>query len=146
MAPTLRIDTMKGGDLGAVASIQGPTRMEQAQLQDELARPWSRLWVAREEGDTVVAFVVSWHVVDELHVLNIATRAELLETANDLFDMVAARKISIDVTKEYPLRDAARAHADLEARKTTGAIVLRSVGHLQSVPGRGRAVMRIEQS
>ena len=53
-----------------------------------------------------------------------ATRAELLETANDLFDMVAAGKISIDVTKEYPLRDAARAHADLEARKTTGAIVL----------------------
>jgi NADPH2:quinone reductase len=53
-----------------------------------------------------------------------ATRAELLETANDLFDMVATGKIRIDVTKEYPLRDAARAHADLEARKTTGAIVL----------------------
>jgi NADPH2:quinone reductase len=53
-----------------------------------------------------------------------ATRAELLETANDLFDMVAAGKISIDVTKEYPLRDAAHAHADLEARRTTGAIVL----------------------
>jgi NADPH:quinone reductase len=53
-----------------------------------------------------------------------ATRAELLETANDLFDMVETGKISIDVTKEYPLRDAARAHADLEARKTTGAIVL----------------------
>jgi len=53
-----------------------------------------------------------------------ATRAELLETANDLFDMVATGKITIDVTKEYPLRDAARAHADLEARKTTGAIVL----------------------
>ena len=53
-----------------------------------------------------------------------ATRTELLETANDLFDMVAAGKVSIDVTKEYPLRDAARAHADLEARKTTGAIVL----------------------
>jgi NADPH2:quinone reductase len=53
-----------------------------------------------------------------------ATRAELLETANDLFAMVETGKISIDVTKEYPLRDAARAHADLEARKTTGAIVL----------------------
>jgi NADPH2:quinone reductase len=53
-----------------------------------------------------------------------ATRAELLETAYDLFDMVAAGKISIDVTKEYLLRDAALAHADLEARKTTGAIVL----------------------
>jgi NADPH2:quinone reductase len=53
-----------------------------------------------------------------------ATRAELLETAEDLFGMVASGKIRIDITAEYPLRDAARAHADLEARKTVGAIVL----------------------
>lgn len=53
-----------------------------------------------------------------------STRAELLETANDLFGMVASGKIRIDVTAEYPLQDAARAHADLEARKTVGAILL----------------------
>jgi NADPH2:quinone reductase len=54
----------------------------------------------------------------------IATRAELLENASDLFAMVASGKIRIDVTAEYALRDAARAHADLEARKTVGAVVL----------------------
>ena len=53
-----------------------------------------------------------------------ATRADLLETANDLFAMVASGKISIDISKTYPLADAPRAHADLEARKTTGSIVL----------------------
>ena len=53
-----------------------------------------------------------------------ATRAELLENANDLFGMVASGKIRVDITAEYALRDAARAHADLEARKTVGAIVL----------------------
>jgi NADPH2:quinone reductase len=52
------------------------------------------------------------------------TRAELLAAANDLFAMVGSGKIKIEVSKAYPLRDAPRAHADLEARKTTGSIVL----------------------
>jgi [ribosomal protein S18]-alanine N-acetyltransferase len=76
MIGPVRIDGMRRSDLGAVASIGGSTHMDVAQLEDELARPWSRLWVAREEGDTVVGFVVSWHVTDELHVLNVATRED----------------------------------------------------------------------
>ncbi len=76
MRAPLRIEIMKERDLGAVAAIEGPTRMDEHQLRDELARPWARLWVAREEGDAVVAFVVAWHVADELHVLNVATRED----------------------------------------------------------------------
>ena len=53
-----------------------------------------------------------------------ATRAELLETANDLFAMVGSGKIKIDVNHTYALRDAAQAHRDVEARKTTGSVVL----------------------
>jgi NADPH2:quinone reductase len=53
-----------------------------------------------------------------------ATREELLATANDLFAMVQSGKIRIDISNTYPLREAPRAHADLEARKTTGSIVL----------------------
>ena len=48
----------------------------------------------------------------------------LLATANDLFAMVASGKIKIEISKTYDLRDAPRAHADMEARKTTGSIVL----------------------
>jgi NADPH:quinone reductase len=52
------------------------------------------------------------------------TRAELTAAADDLFAMVASGQIKIEVSRTYPLRDAPRAHADLEARKTTGSIVL----------------------
>jgi NADPH2:quinone reductase len=52
------------------------------------------------------------------------TRAELDTTANDLFRMVLSGKIKIEISKAYPLRDAPQAHADIEARKTTGSIVL----------------------
>jgi NADPH2:quinone reductase len=53
-----------------------------------------------------------------------ATRTELLTAANELFAMVLAGKIRIEITRSYPLADAARAHADIEARRTTGSIVL----------------------
>jgi NADPH:quinone reductase len=53
-----------------------------------------------------------------------ATRAALETTAGDLFDMVARGKITIEISAEYPLAEAARAHADMEARRTTGSIVL----------------------
>jgi len=76
MPGTVRIDTMRASDVGEVAAIGGTTQMDVSQLEDELGRPWSRLWVAREDEQTVVAFVVSWHVADELHVLNVATRED----------------------------------------------------------------------
>lgn len=54
----------------------------------------------------------------------VVTRDDLLETANDLFDMVASGRIHIEISHSYPLRDAPQAHADMEARTTTGSIVL----------------------
>jgi NADPH2:quinone reductase len=54
----------------------------------------------------------------------IVTRAELLAAAHDLFAMVGSGRIKIAISQTYPLRDAARAHADIESRKTTGSIVL----------------------
>jgi NADPH2:quinone reductase len=52
------------------------------------------------------------------------TRAELLAAAHDLFAMVGSGKIKIEISRTYPLRDAPRAHADIESRNTTGSIVL----------------------
>ena len=51
-------------------------RLDAAQLRAELARPWARLWVARAP-DHAVAFLLAWHVADELHVLDVATHPEL---------------------------------------------------------------------
>jgi NADPH2:quinone reductase len=54
----------------------------------------------------------------------IGTPTELQETAADLFDVVASGAVSVSARQEYPLAEAAQAHRDLEARKTTGATVL----------------------
>ena len=53
-----------------------------------------------------------------------ATRADLDATAADLFGMVESKKISIEINQRYALKDAGQAHADLEARKTTGSTIL----------------------
>ncbi len=53
-----------------------------------------------------------------------ATRAELVASARTLFDVVLGGAVKIEVHQTYALRDAARAHRDLEARKTTGSTVL----------------------
>ena len=53
-----------------------------------------------------------------------ATRAELLATANDLFEVVRSGKVRIEINHTYALKDAAQAHRDVEARMTTGSVVL----------------------
>ena len=52
-----------------------------------------------------------------------AKRADLLAIAQDLFDVVGSGKVKIEIHQTYPLKDAAQAHIDLEARKTTGSTV-----------------------
>jgi NADPH2:quinone reductase len=54
----------------------------------------------------------------------IGTRADLVERSNALFDVVKSGKVKIETTKVYKLADAQQAHRDLEARKTTGSVVL----------------------
>ena len=53
-----------------------------------------------------------------------ARREDLEAGAKELFDMVKSGKVKIEVNQTYKLADAAQAHRDLEARKTTGSTVL----------------------
>ena len=53
-----------------------------------------------------------------------AERAELEASADDLIKQIAAGKIKIKIDQTYPLSEVVQAHADLEARKTTGCSVL----------------------
>jgi NADPH2:quinone reductase len=55
---------------------------------------------------------------------HIATRADLVERSEALFDVVKSGKVKIETTGRYKLADAAQAHRDLEGRKTTGSVVL----------------------
>ena len=53
-----------------------------------------------------------------------AKREDLLAHAKDLFEVVEKGAVKIDVRQTYPLAEAAQAHSDLEARKTTGTTLL----------------------
>jgi NADPH:quinone reductase len=53
-----------------------------------------------------------------------ATREELLARAREVFGWIAEGKLQIRIGGRYPLADARRAHEDLEARRTTGKLVL----------------------
>jgi ribosomal-protein-alanine N-acetyltransferase len=75
---------MRESDVAAVAELEAlcfpsapgksPAVDErEARLRQELARPWSRSWVVRDAAGVAVAFAVVWLVVDEVHVLNVAT-------------------------------------------------------------------------
>ena len=53
-----------------------------------------------------------------------ATREELDEAANKLFEMVQQEKVKIDIFKKYSLNDVINAHRDLEARKIIGPAII----------------------
>ena len=54
----------------------------------------------------------------------VATREDLLERAHDVFRWVAEGSLKLRIAHTYPLADAAQAHRELEARATTGKLLL----------------------
>lgn len=55
---------------------------------------------------------------------HVVPRSRLEASAEELFDLMMKGKIKVEIDQRYPLADAARAHADLAGRKTTGSSVL----------------------
>ena len=53
-----------------------------------------------------------------------STREDLLTASRELFGVVQSGVVKIAINQTYPLAEAARAHRDLEGRKTTGQTVL----------------------
>lgn len=74
------------------------------------------LWRLNRMGSL---YVTSAGLADYVH-----ERAELLERANDLFEVVKSGAVKIEVRQRYPLAEAARAHRDLEGRRTIGSSIL----------------------
>jgi len=54
----------------------------------------------------------------------VETREKLLAAAHKLFEFIQSGKPAIRIGQRYALNDAAQAHRDLEARKTTGSTIL----------------------
>jgi NADPH2:quinone reductase len=74
------------------------------------------LGLLAEKGSLYVTRPVLMHYVQ--------TDEELAAACRELFDMVGSGQVRITVGQRYPLTEAARAHADLEARRTVGQSVL----------------------
>jgi NADPH2:quinone reductase len=53
-----------------------------------------------------------------------AKRADLLDIAKHLFEVVGSGKVKIPINQKYKLKDAMKAHQDLEGRNTTGSTIL----------------------
>jgi NADPH:quinone reductase len=53
-----------------------------------------------------------------------AKREDLLAMAADLFAVVGSGAVKVPINQKYALRDAAKAHRDLESRATTGSSIL----------------------
>jgi ribosomal-protein-alanine N-acetyltransferase len=78
------VRAMEEGDLSQVARIEQEAfgahprsnAMSESDLREELVRPWSRTWVSETQGH-VSGFLLAWHIVDEIHVLNVAVKRDL---------------------------------------------------------------------
>jgi NADPH:quinone reductase len=55
---------------------------------------------------------------------HIVERSELDRRASDLFGWIESGELAVRVHERYPLADARRAHEDLQARRTTGKLLL----------------------
>lgn len=77
--------------------------------------PFSPMELARR-GSLVLTRPVVFDFIRE--------RADLVAATQELFSLIEAGKIKININQTYPLEDAASAHVDLESRKTTGSVVL----------------------
>ncbi|HXP92406.1 MAG TPA: quinone oxidoreductase [Candidatus Binatia bacterium] len=52
------------------------------------------------------------------------TKAETLMRASEVFNQIRSGALNVRISHEYALREAQQAHRDLEARKTTGKVLL----------------------
>lgn len=81
-----RIDALVEADLTAAVDIdlasfvpselgvgtETPHVVRDRSLREELVRTWARLRAARDESGALLGYALFWHVVDELHLLNVA--------------------------------------------------------------------------
>jgi NADPH2:quinone reductase len=72
----------------------------------------------------ILAAKGSLYVTRQTLFTHIATREATQAMADDLFAVVGSGEVKIRLDQRYPLTEAAQAHRDLEARKTTGSTVL----------------------
>jgi ribosomal-protein-alanine N-acetyltransferase len=73
-AVAIDLASFVSGELGATGG--DPRSARERSLREELVRPWARLRAARDDEGRLVGYSLFWHVVDEIHLLNVAVAAD----------------------------------------------------------------------
>lgn len=117
---TVTLAPLTDADVSHAAAIDSEPAMTEKHLRDELARPFARCWAAHDARE-LAGYLVSWHVADELHVLNVATHPAKRRRGVGR----AMMRHVVDYARSHRLK-----HLLLEVRRSNrGAIALyRSVG------------------
>lgn len=55
----------------------------------------------------------------------VAERPELEKYTSELFDLIKSKKLELTIHGVYPLKDVAKAHEDIESRKTIGKLLIK---------------------
>jgi NADPH2:quinone reductase len=123
-----KVKKLAGGGLAAVYDSVGKSTFERSL---EVLRPRGMMVLFGGSSGAVPAFdLIRLSTMGSLYVTRptlknyIATRADLEERAAEVFNGVADGRLKLRLEYSYPLADAARAHRDLESRKTTGKLLL----------------------
>ncbi|KAL9088931.1 MAG: hypothetical protein Q9165_005988 [Trypethelium subeluteriae] len=118
------------GGLGVVAAFDGVGKATFDLSMDCLARKGSMISFGNASG-AVPPFTIARLSAKNVRLMRptlfnfVATREEFEHYSNELFDMMIKGHIDVRVHEIYPLKDIARAHQDLEGRKTTGKLLLK---------------------
>ena len=112
----VRVERIAAGDVAEVAEIDAAsfpqTRPAEEHIREELSRPWTRAWVARDDL-RVAGYLLSWHVADELHVLQVATavsqrrRGVARSLVEQALDFAAAEHVRLVLLEVRPSNTAA---------------------------------------
>jgi ribosomal-protein-alanine N-acetyltransferase len=95
-------------------------------LREELACDWMRLGLVAAAGDEVVGYIMCWRLYDQLHVLNLAVRADVRQHGVGSRLLEAAMRAALDwglaeITLEVRVSNAAaRAFYDRHGFRVTG--------------------------
>jgi ribosomal-protein-alanine N-acetyltransferase len=106
------LDDMGESDIADIAAIHAEANA--TRLKEELARPWARLRVARDPDGRAVAYLLAWLVADEVHVLDVAVRADRRRRG-------IARALVDDLTRHG--RAVGARHVYLEVRQSNEAAI-----------------------
>ena len=72
----------------------------------------------------ILASKGSLYVTRPVLATHVDTIEKMQAASKELFDLVLAGKIKIQIDQRVPMQDVAQAHIDLASRKTTGATIL----------------------